>query len=176
MRTTILEEGIPDQRRTMRLFESTLEFVQHLFPQLQANADLRWGNRADFYSLFVALSEIIRDHEIPKRNVIPQLRVSLEKLSREIDRRLGNENAGASRMVIDYVRAIEKGVNEKARRADRHRILVSMIEGVLGPSARGSKGQAEKKGARKRSTKSATSALETALDKVSAIHATRSMA
>jgi hypothetical protein len=127
-----LEEGIPDQRRATKLFEQTIKFVQKLFPHIQQDAELRWGNRADFYSLFVALSEIIREHDWPKDKDIPELRRALEKLSRDANRRLADENAAAAANVIEYVRAIEKGVNDKARRADRHRILVELIEKTLG--------------------------------------------
>jgi hypothetical protein len=126
-----LEEGIPDQRRARRLFDQTLKFTRALFPNLQEGTDLRWGNRADFYSLFVALAEVIREHGAPKGKQIPELRSAMEKFSKAVDRRLANEDATVPADVIEYVRAVEKGVNEKARRADRHRILVALAEETL---------------------------------------------
>jgi hypothetical protein len=126
-----LEEGIPDQRRARRLFDQTLRFIRALFPNLEEGTDLRWGNRADFYSLFVALAEIIREHGTPKGKQIPELRSAMEKFSRTVDRRLANEDAIVPADVIEYVRAVEKGVNEKARRADRHRILIALTEETL---------------------------------------------
>lgn len=125
-----LEEGIPDQRRAQKLFDQTLKFIQSLFPNLQ-ETELRWGNRADFYSLFVALADIIREYDVPRDKLIPGLRSALEKFSKEVNRRLANEDAEVSADVIEYVRAVEKGVNDKARRADRHRILVALIEEAL---------------------------------------------
>jgi hypothetical protein len=127
-----LEEGIPDQRRARRLFDNTLRFIQRLYPDLPADSDLRWGNKADFYTLFIALAEIIREHDAPKDRELPALRAALEKFSRAVNRRLGDENANVSARVIEYVRAVEKGVNDKARRADRHRIVVALIEETLG--------------------------------------------
>ena len=126
-----LEEGIPDHRRVRRLFDQTLKLIQGLFPNLQEAAGLRWENRADFYSLFVAVADVIREYETPKDKNIPELRAVLEKFSKDVDRRLANENANVSANVIEYVRAVEKGVNDKARRADRHRILVALIEEAL---------------------------------------------
>lgn len=125
-----LEEGIPDQRRARRLFDQTLAFVQQLLPDLPST-DLRWGNRADFYSLFVAFAEIIREHDVPSDQRVSELRVQLTKLSKDVDRRLADEEATVPADAIEYVRAVEKGVNDKARRADRHHILIRLIERVL---------------------------------------------
>ena len=126
-----IDEGIPDQRRTRKLFEQTLKLVQQLFPNVQGS-EIRWGNKADFYSLFVALAGILREHDARKDKEITGLRVALEKFSRDVDRRLSNENAKVAANVVEYVRAVEKGVNDKARRADRHRILVGLIEEAFG--------------------------------------------
>lgn len=127
-----LEEGIPDQRRARRLFDQALKFVQSLFPNLQQDPDLRWGNRSDFYSLFIALTDIIREHDVPPSLAVQSLRAALTQFSKDVNRRLANEEASAPDNVIEYVRAVEKGVNDKARRADRHRVLVGLIEGTLG--------------------------------------------
>jgi hypothetical protein len=42
--------------------------------------------------------------------------------------RLGDEDAVVSDDAIDYVRAVEKGANDKARRAERHRVVTKLIE------------------------------------------------
>ena len=126
-----IEEGIPDQRRARRLFDQTLRSIQTLFPNLQEATELRWGNRADFYSLFIALADVIREHDTPKEQQIPNLRAVLEDFSKDVNRRLANEDAKVALEVTEYVRAVEKGVNDKARRADRHRVLVGLIEKTL---------------------------------------------
>lgn len=140
-----LEEGIPDQRRARKLFDHALSFIQRLFPDLQNESDLRWGNRADFYSLFVAMADVIREHDVPAEKHVPELRSVLAKLSRDVNRRLADENVTTSLDVIDYVRAIEKGVNDKARRADRHRILVRLFERTLGVKREGEEPTSRKK-------------------------------
>jgi hypothetical protein len=127
-----VEEGIPDQRRARKLFDQSLKFVKALFPNLQDEAELRWSNRADFYSLFLAISDIIREHEVPKDPTVAALRKALEDFSKDVNRRLANEEAKVVPDVIEYVRAVEKGVNDKARRADRHRVLVALFEKTLG--------------------------------------------
>ena len=127
-----VEEGIPDQRRARKLFDQSLKFVKTLFPNLQDEAELRWSNRADFYSLFLAISDIIREHEVPKEPTVVALRKALEDFSKDVNRRLANEEAKVVPEVIEYVRAVEKGVNDKARRADRHGVLVALLEKTLG--------------------------------------------
>jgi hypothetical protein len=126
-----LDEGIPDQRRARKLFDQTLKFIQNVFPNLQEATELRWSNRADFYSLFVVVADIIREHDVPKARHIPSLRSALEKFSKDVNRRLANEDAAVPTNVVNYVRAVEKGVNDKARRADRHLVLRALAEETL---------------------------------------------
>jgi hypothetical protein len=142
-----LEEGIPDQRRARRLFDQTLKSVQTLFPNLQEATELRWGNRADFYSLFIALADITREHDAPKERQLEALRDLLDNFSKDVNRRLANEDAQVTPDVIEYVRAVEKGVNDKARRADRHRVLVGLIERTLNlpPAAKKATRKAKKR-------------------------------
>jgi hypothetical protein len=45
-----------------------------------------------------------------------------------VDARIGDEQASVSQEAIDYVRAVEKGANDKGRRAERHRIVTQLIE------------------------------------------------
>ena len=51
-----LEEGFPDQRRTKKLFETTCDSTKRIVKKLKGN-DTRWLNKADFYSLFIAMAE-----------------------------------------------------------------------------------------------------------------------
>ena len=50
------EEEFPDQILITRTFEKVLTTIKVLFPEIAEST--RWGNRADFYSLFVALGQI----------------------------------------------------------------------------------------------------------------------
>ena len=60
------EEEFPDQRRAQRLFDETLAAVQKILPNIKES---RWGNKTDFYTLFVALASLFKTHELPKANV-----------------------------------------------------------------------------------------------------------
>jgi hypothetical protein len=56
-----------------------------------------------------------------------QIRSSLEKFESEIDRRLADEDARVSESAVAYVRAVEKGANDKQRRAARHAALIKVL-------------------------------------------------
>lgn len=118
------EDEFPDQRRVKRLFDETLEVVKRIFPDIKTTA--RWGNKTDFYTLFVALASLLKTEELPESR-IPEVRKALERFAREVDRRLTDEEAKISKNAIEYVRAVEKGANDKKRRADRHLALINVI-------------------------------------------------
>jgi hypothetical protein len=121
------EDEFPKQRVVQRLFEEAKKTIQELFPTIKAS---RWGNKTDFYSLFVALGALLRKASISK-NRISQLRHSLEQFGNEVDERLANEDLKVSKEAATYVRAVEKGANDKARRADRHEVLLRLMEGFF---------------------------------------------
>jgi hypothetical protein len=52
----------------------------------------------------------------------------LESFAAEVDTRLADEDASVGQDAIDYVRGVEKGANDKARRAERHRVVTKLIE------------------------------------------------
>ena len=122
------EEEFPEQNRIRRQFVAALETIKLLFPEI-ANVT-RWGNRADFYSLFVALGSLLRESELPARQV-KQLADALLKFAREVDHKLETPAARTSKGSTMYVRAIEKGSNDKARRLDRHEALTEIITPFL---------------------------------------------
>ena len=127
-----LDEGFPDQRRTHKLFQTALDSTKHIVNKLRTD-DTRWTNKADFYSLFVAVAECHREawkHGLPasRLNAVVE---ALAKFGAQVDKRLTNQRARVSADVVAYVRAIEKGVNERRRRADRHMVLVRLLENVL---------------------------------------------
>ena len=128
-----LQEGFPDQRRTRRLFDATFDSLKRIVEKLDTE-DTRWINKADFYSLFVAVAECHRNSwqkPIPA-SLLDDVVAALVKFGAEVDKRLTNERARVSADALTYVRAIEKGVNEKKRRADRHMVLVELLERAAG--------------------------------------------
>lgn len=120
------DDVFPDQKRMQRMFDYTLHIIQSVFPDIK---DTRWGNKSDFYTLFVAIASILRSFGPAKMtHKGPRIRAVLDLLASEVDKRLGDEDAAVSQDAIDYVRAVEKGANDKARRAERHRIVTGLIE------------------------------------------------
>ncbi|MDA8240807.1 MAG: DUF262 domain-containing protein [Nitrospiraceae bacterium] len=80
------EDQFPDQQRTQRLFDKTLKTVQAIFPDIK---ETRWGNKTDFYTLFVAFASLFRSSDLPEKN-IKDIRKSLDKFAKEVDVRLAN--------------------------------------------------------------------------------------
>lgn len=123
------EDVFPDQRRMQRVFDSTLHIVQAILPDIKGT---RWSNKTDFYTLFVAIASILRllrasgPAKVSFKSTA--IRKAVESFAADVDTRLGNEDASVSPSVIEYVRAVEKGANDKARRAERHRIVTQLIE------------------------------------------------
>lgn len=121
------EEEFPEQTRIKRRFQQVLELIKRLFPQID---ETRWGNRADFYSLFVAFGVLFLQFSLPKSRE-KKLVLKLLEFAEEVNECLEQPTAGASEGAKDYARAIEKGSNDKARRADRHDALSRVIRPFL---------------------------------------------
>lgn len=117
------DDEFPEQHRTLKLFNEALITIQSIFPDIKQT---RWGNKTDFYTLFVALASMIRTSELTK-NKFRDVRKSLDKFAEQINLRFANEEAKVPKTVIEYVRAVEKGANDKKRRADRHVALLEVI-------------------------------------------------
>jgi hypothetical protein len=116
------EDELPGQAKLVRLFNETLDTITLLFPDLSKVS--RWGNRADFYSLFQALGALLKTHNVTRRKGLAK---ALAEFADAIDKSLENAGAGTPR-AKKYARAVEKGSNDKARRMDRHEALVGIIE------------------------------------------------
>jgi hypothetical protein len=117
------EDEFPEEKRAHRLFSAALALVQKLFPIIK---DTRWGNKSDFYSLFVALASLLKKGKLRAR-AEGDVRKALLKLASQVDERLRDERVSVPRQVIEYTRAVEKGPNDKARRGARHVVLLDII-------------------------------------------------
>lgn len=122
------EDEFPEEDRVRKEFTATLGIIQQLFSDI-ANVP-RWGNRADFYSLFVALSTIMQSFGIP-RSKEKIIRTTLSAFAEEVNARLQRPSTKTSSEARKYARAIEKGSNDKARRMDRHEALINTISACL---------------------------------------------
>ncbi len=122
------EDEFPEQIRTKRQVAEILDTIKRLFRTI---ADIpRWGNRADFYSLFVALGNLPRGHELSSTSQ-KALAKKLGLFAEEVNQRLVTPTAKTSKASKKYARAIEKGSNDKARRMDRHEALIEIIKPFL---------------------------------------------
>ena len=117
------EPEFPDQRSTTRIYYRTLRVIEDIFPDIHQN---RWSNRSDFYSLFVAVGAFLK---VPVQRVKCGIDVGalLLEFAKEVYARLANEEASVRKEVADYVRAIQRGANDKPRRADRHLALIEAL-------------------------------------------------
>ena len=118
------ESEFPDQRRIRALYDRILDTIQVIFPDISKH---RWGNKTDFYTLFIALASMLRKKVLPKGKV-DLMRERLINFAEEVDTRLADETAKVSQDAIEYVRAVEKGANMKQRRAARHSVMLRIIE------------------------------------------------
>lgn len=117
------EDEFPGQKKLETTFQNTLSAIQAIFADIR---DTRWANKSDFYSLFVAIGSFVRDGKQLSSDP-EKVRKLLTKLASEIDEGLADEDADISEEATNYVRNVEKGANDKARRAYRHEILVSKL-------------------------------------------------
>jgi hypothetical protein len=117
------DDEIPGQAKLNHLFDETLLAIKNIFPDI-SKVD-RWSNRADFYSLFVALGSQLDKQALPK--AVKPTRAALEKFASEVSANLENPSATKSSAARNYARAIEKGSNDKARRLVRHEVLVALM-------------------------------------------------
>jgi len=119
------DDEFPGQKESQLLFEETFKTVRALMPDIK---ETRWSNKTDFYTLFVAVASLLRNRR-PRAGKVQAARRVLLKLADEVYTRLADEHAKVSKNAIAYARAVEKGANDKARRAQRNTVVSS----VLGP-------------------------------------------
>lgn len=120
------EDEFPEQGRVKRMFTKSHDAIKRILPDIASVP--RWGNRADFYSLFVALGGMLNDRDLPAAAEVP-LTTKLSLFAKEVNKRIERPTSPVSAAAKRYARAIEKGSNDKARRMDRHEAL----EEIIGP-------------------------------------------
>jgi hypothetical protein len=118
------EDEFPGEPQAQKLFSGTLALIQQLFPDTVKGS--RWGNKSDFYTLFVAIASLLKTGKL-KAKEESNVRKGLVKFAADVDKRLADEDAEVSRNIAEYTRAVGKGPNDKARRGTRHRILVESL-------------------------------------------------
>jgi hypothetical protein len=119
------EGTFPDQARASRRFHRTLLVIQRVLPNVKGT---RWANKTDFYSLFVAIASLLRTKGFLVSKA-SEMQKALMDFAEAVEQRFADERARVPDSVARYVRAVEKGANDKKRRGDRHLVLLD----VLGP-------------------------------------------
>ena len=118
------EDEFPDQARVHKQFNRVKHAIARIFPSLENS---RWGNKADYYSLFVAFGALLAPAELSRAQE-RQLRRELLSFGEEVGRHLANKEAAVGRNVKKYSDALEKGSNDKARRSIRHTTLIDLLQ------------------------------------------------
>lgn len=118
------DDEFPGQRDAKKLFALTLDTIKRVLPEIK---NTRWNNKTDFYTLFVALTSLLRQKTLKVRE-ISSLRKTLIEFGQNVGVRLADEKSNAPKFIIDYARAVEKGANDKKRRGDRHNALLNEID------------------------------------------------
>lgn len=117
------DDEFPGQRTVVKRFRKTLQLIKRALPDTE---NTRWRNRTDFYSLFVAVAVLLLEYDLPA-NKTATLRKRLQEFARRVDLRLADEGVAVPQYIVTYVRAVEKGANDKKRRADRHDALLQVV-------------------------------------------------
>ena len=121
------DDEFPGQKQSILLYDRTLALVKILMPDLDGT---RWANATDFYSLFVALAHVLRT-KVLRPAEHHKARAELLEFGSRVDARMSDPKAKVALNVRNYVEAVQKGANEKARRAARHTALLSIIDSFL---------------------------------------------
>jgi hypothetical protein len=117
------ESEFPNQRRAQRAFVTVRDLIQDLFPDIRSS---RWSNLSDFYSLFVALAHFQRTRKLEDDRK-DELRQALVRFAERVEALQADPNVRASKQAKAYTAAVQRGANDKARRADRHKALTETI-------------------------------------------------
>ena len=115
------DDEFPNQKTITKRFDNTLSVVNKILGD--ATFSRFRNNRTDFYTLFVAVSNLLLS-SVPDTS---KVHTALLKFEKDVDNRLADETKNVAERVIKYVRAVEKGANEKKRRADRHSALLEVL-------------------------------------------------
>ena len=123
------ETEFPGQRKAVATFKRSLEAAEAVVPDFRAS---RWGNKSDFYSLFLAFAHYGRAGRFPlttrNRNLV---RKALEDFAANIEGLLEDEKAAVPPGVSRHVRNVQRGVNDKARRTERNASLLEILDPIL---------------------------------------------
>lgn len=126
------DDEFEGQASAEALYAKTLSTIRSILPDIR---EYRWHNQADFYSLFVALAQLLKEKELRQNR--RAVKKELVKFAERVNKRLTDDAAKVPTNVAQYVRAVEKGVTDKARRGARHKALLSVLDQYFASRAKG---------------------------------------
>ena len=117
------EPEFPDQDDAKRRFTRTLELIDDIVPDLRKS---RWTNKTDFYSLFVVISHLLRDHVLTNDGA-DDVRGQLADFETHVRMYQDDEDANVPEGIVDYVEAVRRGSSDQHRRGTRHQVLIELL-------------------------------------------------
>jgi hypothetical protein len=120
------EEDFPDKTQWHKMFDKILEVIEELLLDIRHT---RWKNKSDFYTLFIALSQITCENRyIPKTSYV-KLRNELTKFGVKVGEATKKDHIpkGLSRDIRTYANAVTKSTTDRDRRTDRHKIIYRLV-------------------------------------------------
>lgn len=115
------EPGFDEANHYIERFESTLEVIEAIFPNIRK---LRWGNKSDFFTLFLCLDQMKPD--VSDTGKIEKLRTVLLAFVVIVEQ-AKNEPDQVEQKFKDYVDASAYATNDKDRRLKRFKILTEFL-------------------------------------------------
>lgn len=121
----LYEGRFDDKQKWYNNFQKIVDIILCIFPNLK---ETRWRNKSDFYTLFIVLSDLLKENFIPQQKY-PNIKAELLKFSEKINEATKKENKGKrySKEIMDYVNAVTKSTTDKDRRITRHKIILKMV-------------------------------------------------
>lgn len=123
----IYESQFIDKSKWKNRFFEIKQIISKVFPDLR---ETRWKNKSDFYTLFIALNNLMSGAAfIPEAN-FPKLCKDLTDFSSKISAAATKTSKGAKlpREIANYLNAVTKSTTDKDRRVMRNNIVYRILK------------------------------------------------
>ncbi len=126
----LYETDFPEQRKWRLHFGRVLDTIDSAFPEFDKT---RLRKKSDFYSFFVAVSQMLEGHYLPESEY-EEVGTKLESFAEQVDEAADSTSMKAyDKNVVKYYKAVEKAASDKDRRADRVDCVKTLLDGHFHP-------------------------------------------
>jgi hypothetical protein len=128
------EETFDQSEAVHTVFVKVLGELEQILPGFSKT---RWRKKSDFYSLFLCFAAHVADLPLSAEKRLSARRALLE-FGSAVDQVIREElpdGSVAQRIVVDYVKNVERAASDLATRAERDRILREILEPVFANKA-----------------------------------------